>query len=238
MAIKYRAIHTKAPWRKVGSHQSLFSAMDGKDGAKALLQQRGRIAEKWEKYGAVLGVMVWDEAQPKGYLLRLKPGREKEVEIVELPIDTILRHEARSECSPGEIAEYFDARSEAHLSQSPPPAQDYSGAEDSAPVGAEIPQQWESSRNEFVRDTAVKEWVRKNAKGICEGCGSAAPFLQEDGTPFLEIHHVHQLVDGGSDRVSNTVALCPNCHRRAHLSKDRQEFRELLYTRIGRLIRE
>ncbi|MEE7094460.1 HNH endonuclease, partial [Escherichia coli O10] len=39
---------------------------------------------------------------------------------------------------------------------------------------------------------------------------------QEDGTPFLEVHHIEWLSKGGEDSVENAIALCPNCHRQAH----------------------
>ncbi|WP_163591073.1 HNH endonuclease, partial [Klebsiella variicola] len=37
-----------------------------------------------------------------------------------------------------------------------------------------------------------------------------------DGTPFLEVHHIEWLSNGGEDSVENAIALCPNCHRQAH----------------------
>ena len=35
--------------------------------------------------------------------------------------------------------------------------------------------------------------------------------------PFLETHHVIWLADGGDDSIENTVALCPNCHKKMHV---------------------
>lgn len=69
----------------------------------------------------------------------------------------------------------------------------------------------------FLRNPDVVAFVLRRANGICEDCGSPAPFHRcSDGTPYLEIHHRKRLADGGEDVVSNAVALCPNCHRRAH----------------------
>ena len=34
-----------------------------------------------------------------------------------------------------------------------------------------------------------------------------------DELPFLDVHHPKHLARKGSDRVSNAVALCPNCHQ-------------------------
>lgn len=69
----------------------------------------------------------------------------------------------------------------------------------------------------FVRNPFVAAEVLERANGLCEGCGSLAPFVRaSDGTPYLEVHHKVRLADGGHDSVENAVALCPNCHRRRH----------------------
>jgi 5-methylcytosine-specific restriction protein A len=88
------------------------------------------------------------------------------------------------------------------------------------PKGIEKPEQTPSSGKSFVRDPEVRAWVRQQAKGKCEGCGNPAPF-EKLGSPFLEVHHVKHLAQDGSDRPSNAVALCPNCHQRCHHSSDR-----------------
>ena len=55
------------------------------------------------------------------------------------------------------------------------------------------------------------------ANGICEDCKQKAPFNRKsDGTPYLEVHHIKPLSEGGKDTLKNTVALCPNCHRKRH----------------------
>ena len=105
------------------------------------------------------------------------------------------------------------------------------------PKGIEKPEQTQSSGKSYVRDPEVRAWVRQQAEGKCEGCGNPAPF-EKSGRPFLEVHHVKHLAQEGSDRPSNAVALCPNCHRRCHHSSDRDEFTALLYKRVGRLIPE
>lgn len=102
------------------------------------------------------------------------------------------------------------------------------------PKGIEQPEQTQSSGKSFVRDPGVRAWVRQQAKGKCEGCGEPAPF-EKSGQPFLEVHHVKHLAQKGSDRPSNAVALCPNCHRRCHHSSDRDAFTASLYTKVKRL---
>lgn len=102
------------------------------------------------------------------------------------------------------------------------------------PEGILKPKRAPNNGTSYVRDPKVRAWVRKKAKGICEGCAEPAPFLK-NGSPFLEVHHVKHLAEKGSDRTSNAVALCPNCHRRCHHSSDRVEFTSSLYNNVKRL---
>lgn len=103
------------------------------------------------------------------------------------------------------------------------------------PPGSTRPQKIQSVTSSFYRDPAVKGWVLQESGGLCEGCGTAAPFIGIDEMPYLEVHHVVPLSHFGSDTVFNAVALCPNCHRRCHFSTDRDEFKLSLYERIPRL---
>lgn len=70
----------------------------------------------------------------------------------------------------------------------------------------------------FKRNPDVIVEVLKRAKGVCEICCTAAPFIRaSDESPYLEVHHMVPLASGGEDTVENAVAICPNCHREAHL---------------------
>jgi hypothetical protein len=88
-----------------------------------------------------------------------------------------------------------------------------------------------------ARSTAIKLYVLARANGKCEGCGSDAPFRTVDGKPFLEAHHVERLADDGPDHPRKVIGLCPNCHRRAHLSHDSGPFKKLLLNRLSKLER-
>jgi 5-methylcytosine-specific restriction protein A len=69
----------------------------------------------------------------------------------------------------------------------------------------------------FKRNADVIAEVLIRANGVCEKCDKKAPFLRSsDGTPFLEVHHLVRLADGGKDTVENAKAVCPNCHRELH----------------------
>jgi 5-methylcytosine-specific restriction protein A len=69
----------------------------------------------------------------------------------------------------------------------------------------------------FARNADVVAAVLHRAAGVCERCAKPAPFFRrKDGAPYLEVHHVKLLSDGGEDTVANAIALCPNCHREKH----------------------
>ncbi len=93
----------------------------------------------------------------------------------------------------------------------------------SLPKGNANPERRAVSREEYIRCPQVIATVLGRAKGKCELCRESAPFDRADGTPYLEVHHVIPLSEIGPDSVENAVALCPNCHRRCHHSKDKDE---------------
>ena len=76
----------------------------------------------------------------------------------------------------------------------------------------------------YERSSIVSELAKRRAGGRCQLCLMEAPFKTKDGSPYLETHHIVWLSNGGEDTPENTVALCPNCHRKMHslnLKKDR-----------------
>ena len=87
----------------------------------------------------------------------------------------------------------------------------------------------------IIRDPNVKAWVLINAKGVCENCGTKAPFETSSGIPYLEVHHVKKLADLGPDTPDNAVAVCPNCHRSLHYSHEKSLLVESLYSKLKRL---
>lgn len=70
---------------------------------------------------------------------------------------------------------------------------------------------------DFDRSPYVAEYAKRRANGICDLCQQPGPFTV-NGRRFLECHHIQRLADNGEDSLTNTVALCPNCHRRIHLA--------------------
>ena len=89
------------------------------------------------------------------------------------------------------------------------------------PAGNQAPKKNQGSKASYERDPKVVRWVLDRASGTCELCKQPAPFSDSKGDPFLEVHHVVQLADGGPDTVENARGLCPNCHREVHLGYNR-----------------
>lgn len=82
------------------------------------------------------------------------------------------------------------------------------------------PEQVQTIINTYKRNADVIVAILERADGICEECNSPAPFIRaKDGTPYLEVHHIVPLAENGEDCVENAIALCPNCHRKAHFGK-------------------
>jgi len=65
--------------------------------------------------------------------------------------------------------------------------------------------------------------------------GTLSQFKKPSGEPYLEPHHIRRLSDGGPDHPRWVVAVCPNCHRRAHHAGDAAEYNGRLADVVLRL---
>jgi 5-methylcytosine-specific restriction enzyme A len=77
------------------------------------------------------------------------------------------------------------------------------------------------------RDPWVAEHAKRLANGTCQLCDNPAPFNNNASEPYLETHHIIWLAKGGEDTIENTVALCPNCHRKMHILNERRDVEKL-----------
>ncbi|WP_173912937.1 HNH endonuclease [Acinetobacter sp. Marseille-Q1618] len=94
-----------------------------------------------------------------------------------------------------------------------------------------ISNEYKTVVKQYVRSAYVVEYAKRLAKGVCQLCDQPAPFHDKNGIPYLETHHIVWLARGGEDMIFNTVALCPNCHKRMHLL-DLEEDKVKLLSRI------
>tara|TARA_R110000850_G_scaffold109051_7_gene221832 strand:+ start:3742 stop:4563 length:822 start_codon:yes stop_codon:yes gene_type:complete len=139
----------------------------------------------------------------------------------------VLRATAAEEptADPNELADRVErALKRIHTKKTPPPKGQ-----------VKVPKVATSSER-FVRDPEVIAWVLEEAAGNCENCGSPAPFKRLNGEPFLEVHHVRPLGEGGPDTTDNAVACCPNCHRRLHFDEVKDNLRLTLIASVKRLM--
>lgn len=101
------------------------------------------------------------------------------------------------------------------------------------------PPQKQRMVNDFVRDPFIVAAALARANGHCEmpNC-KAKLFNREDDQPYLEVHHITPLGEGGDDTFINAAALCPSCHRELHYGQMRLAKREILRSEIARKIAE
>lgn len=186
---------------------------------RVLHQKFGRTEKSYEfrmqNISYVLSVMG------REWLNGLKPAKNVGTRVA-VEIETLINEVEGRKVPP--VVE-FEVRTREELKQK----------SDVRPKGNLQPQSSTAAITQYQRDPAVKAWVLREAKGVCECCSKPAPFLGTDGLPFLEVHHVRQLSDLGADTVSNAVALCPNCHREIHYGLNAKRLVEKMYSRIKRL---
>lgn len=103
------------------------------------------------------------------------------------------------------------------------------------PPGSTEVQKTTGATTRYNRDPNVIAWVIEQADGVCEVCEKPAPFAREDGSPFLEVHHLRPLSEGGPDTTDNAVAACPNCHRALHYSAESTVLRATVVDRLERI---
>jgi 5-methylcytosine-specific restriction protein A len=85
-----------------------------------------------------------------------------------------------------------------------------------------------TTSEQFQRSPYVAEHTKRRANGICDLCNNPAPFKNREGEPYLETHHIQWLAKGGADIIENTVALCPNCHKKMHILDLKYDIQKLL----------
>ncbi|WP_282252559.1 HNH endonuclease [Vibrio campbellii] len=100
------------------------------------------------------------------------------------------------------------------------------------PKGDAKPKTNKTQITNYIRSPELKAWVLNRANGICECCYQQAPFENNEGLPFFEVHHIIPLMDGGVDSVDNCAGICPNCHRMLHFGKEKEKQSSILLHEI------
>ncbi len=237
--ILFRAIHANTRWRKA-RHENMYNAISGSRGASALFRG-ANTAINLKTHGEPLFVVAWDErTHEAGVLIKKDASVSNETRQVILPKHIIEVWEDMGGPGMEEAERVFQEAWEA-ARQQPALLRSESLASlddlnkqlqrdilESKELSAEdrnrrlasaspIPERVSVTTTAFRRNADVIVEVLDRAQGVCERCGSAAPFNRRtDGAPYLEVHHKIPLSQGGHDTVTNAEALCPNCHRNKH----------------------
>lgn len=79
----------------------------------------------------------------------------------------------------------------------------------------------EPEKKEYIVETYVRNvaWARQAITTLgdfclCNHCNNT--FTREDGTRYIEVHHIIPLYKGGEDGLWNLSVLCAHHHRMAH----------------------
>lgn len=109
-------------------------------------------------------------------------------------------------------------------------------AENAATTTPQTTQETTTPGSRYSRAPEIKAYAKARADGVCEGCENPAPFLDKNGDPYLEIHHIHELGDGGADHPDFVIAICPTCHSRIHYGFDGEEYNDELKEKVTRTL--
>ena len=85
----------------------------------------------------------------------------------------------------------------------------------------------------YQRSESIKQYAKTRADGKCEYCGDQAPFDTPEGEPYLEVHHIDELGEGGEDSPDKVVALCPSCHKEIHHGVQGDEMNDELRQKLA-----
>ncbi|MEZ9168041.1 HNH endonuclease [Vibrio cyclitrophicus] len=106
-----------------------------------------------------------------------------------------------------------------------------------AAKGRKTATRYQQKSTSYERNIWVAELAKRLAKAQCQLCLKPAPFNNAKGEPYLETHHIVWLSKDGDDTPDNTVALCPNCHKKMHIVDDTNDV-EALRSRCKQLLKE
>ncbi len=81
-------------------------------------------------------------------------------------------------------------------------------------------------RKEYLIETYVRNvtWARKARATFgcfCMFDACRNTFQREDGSPYIEVHHIVPLFEGGEDSLTNLSVLCAHHHKAAHFAANR-----------------
>ncbi|MFC1871980.1 hypothetical protein ACFLYF_06270 [Chloroflexota bacterium] len=71
----------------------------------------------------------------------------------------------------------------------------------------------------LARNPKYSRLVKQKSKYVCEIYG-VQPFIQKNGMPYAEAHHLDELAVARLDNPLRMICVCPTCHRIIHYGND------------------
>lgn len=217
MGIKYRAIHERVRWKKVGSHSSLSHAIDGEKGAKKILRGEGAYVKKlWNERGKPLCIFVWKDGDQTGYAFRNNPSASGEIQVTELDVGQLETIDKENGCSERDIVQLFgnSLLNQEMLTCLYP---DELTGDYEYPEGASH----KIIVNAYERNLEARKRCIEHYGPICKVCRmNFESSYGKIGKGFIHIHHTVPISTQNKaysvDPITDLVPVCPNCHAMIH----------------------
>ena len=93
-------------------------------------------------------------------------------------------------------------------------------------------------REIFARDRGWVKQAKEKLGVYCLHPNCNNTFSKQDGAPYIEVHHIVPLCEGGEDAVWNLAVVCAHHHKMAHFASiDLQnDIREVLLKSVEKLL--
>ena len=78
------------------------------------------------------------------------------------------------------------------------------------PDGDALPKKVTEAVTRFIRDGKKVSELKKKYSDMCQICGGIIQISKE--SRYSEVHHIHPLKEGGADKITNMLVLCPTHH--------------------------
>lgn len=222
LEVNYRAVHVKTGWRKVKGHESINNALYGsKDGAVGLFA--GRVRINYERHGAPLYVVVWEDEGQCGFVVKPDVSAIGGIAKRSVSVEYLISYDKMGGATISELESYFTVNMVEPISEE-------IRSQECASVPASKVSANEGElvlRKHLERErVGALVWAKKEAVLLatgrlqCEACNfDFAEVYGELGNGFCEVHHVNPL--GQRTRSEKTLLedlaiLCSNCHSFIH----------------------
>jgi len=212
--------NTKTPYQDSWNGNTLIYTGQGKYGDQKLTLNNDKLAKSNKNRTPIY---IFESFQPNEYIYRgiaylskapyiiSEPDSQNNYRSVyKFPLtlidDTFLIPESILEQTNEEITGKFDKLTEADIAKKAKEAGEHDHTLNFIYV----------TINKYTRSPFINKYIKNLAKGKCALCKLDAPFTDKNNEPFLHVHHIKYLANGGIDTPKNCVAVCPNCHAKIH----------------------